>query len=219
MGSRIQAVWAGRVRVEHASAATTAHVLHLLILAGAPDPLLATAQRIVRDELDHAALSYETWLAYGGSGEPVDAPPVVPPPVAEVADILPVLLAGVLRSFCFGETLAVPFFSAMHRTAVGPAQQTLSRIVADEAVHARFGWEALDWLRSIGGAAMERGIADLVPGVIADLEGQYAANPSGQITEAEAAAGLLSGRDFHDLFRRTVERTILPRLRDRGVPI
>ncbi|MEZ4237604.1 MAG: hypothetical protein R3F59_15940 [Myxococcota bacterium] len=52
-----------------------------------------------------------------------------------------------MRDFCLGETPAVPLFRAMQARAAHPAvAPVLRRILADEAVHRAFGWEALDWL-------------------------------------------------------------------------
>ena len=57
---------------EYGSAGITAQVLTWGIQAGLPAPLLHTAARIVRDELDHAELSHGVVQALGGDGTAVD---------------------------------------------------------------------------------------------------------------------------------------------------
>ena len=69
MTPRVVEEWRRRVAAEYGSAGITAQVLTWGIQAGLPAPLLHTAARIVRDELDHAELSHGVVQALGGDGK------------------------------------------------------------------------------------------------------------------------------------------------------
>ena len=200
-------------------AAATARLLQLLILAGAPDALLRVAHRVVSDELDHAQLAHQAFLAYGGRADHLHFDPQLPPPLASLPELLPALLTDVLRGFCFGETLAVPFFAAMHKPATGPAREVLERIIGDEAGHALLGWDSLDWLLELLGDEVKPALGQMVPSLVADFARQYGERVMDGLTPAEEAAGLLSATRYRALYWQTLQGTILPRLAARGIPV
>lgn len=216
---RVRAEWANRVAAEYTSAALTAAVLQGCIRAGLPRPLLDTACRIVRDELDHAELSHGCLVALGGGETPIDldfarlAPPEAPEgPLASLLD-------AVLRSFCFGETLAVPLFSAMRAGATHPeARAVLDRVLRDEAVHRAFGWEALDALLALDPEGVAARVAATLPKVTADFRRAYGEVPdSAPLTEEERGAGLLDAQEYRRIFQETLKSEITPRLARRGL--
>jgi hypothetical protein len=215
----IHRVWASQVVSEYQSAALTAGLLHQLILIGAPDPLVRVAHRVVTDELDHALLCHETLLAYGGGDVPVAVEPGVPLPIATLDELLPTAMATIVRTFCFGETIAVPLFAAMRREATGPALKVLDRIVQDEAVHSKLGWDALDWLIDGYGAPIRILVAAHLPEILEGFEVLYGRRKIEELDADDRAAGLLPASLYREVLHATVRRTILPRLVSRGVSI
>lgn len=216
---RVRLEWRNRVVAEYTSAAVTARVLHLAIVCGLDRDLLDTAGRIVRDELDHAALCDEARVAFGDADAPLqlDIGRLQPPPHPDgpLAD----LLHHVLRSFCLGETFAVPLFAAMREHTTHPhALPVLTRVLKDEAVHRAFGWEALDALRAVDPDGVASRVRDWLPGFVEGYRRAYRDVPATTpLSDDELACGLLSLADYARIHDETLERVIGPRLRDRGL--
>lgn len=218
MTPRVHAEWARRVAAEYTSAGVAAQVLAWGIAAGLPAPLLHTATRIVRDELDHAELSHGCLVALGGADAPVDLRPerlVVRP----AEGLLPDLARLVVRDFCLGETLAVPLFAEMRRrAAVFAASRVLDRILADEAVHRAFGWEALDAL-----LALDPALAAWVTARLPELRASFAGyqDPPGapELTDAERGCGLLDNAEYGAIFAQAWAEDIAPRFARRGIRV
>lgn len=203
---------------EYRSAAVTAQVLTWGITAGLPAPLLHTATRVVRDELDHAELSHGCLVALGGEDEPIDLSVdalQVPARAGLLADLTRVLF----REHCLGETLAVPYFAAMRSVATHPAVlPVLERILADEAAHRAFGWNMLDALIALEPAVREE-VARQVPALRATFRA-YAEPPDAPpLSAEERACGLLDNAEYGVLFAQTWEDEVLPRLERRGVRV
>jgi len=206
--------WANRVRAEYGSAAITARVLHLSIAAGLPRPLLDIARRVVSDELDHAELSHETLIAIGGADHPIavdfdqmagfghDVPPLVE------------LVQHVVQAFCFGETLAVPLFRAIRQDTRHPvARAALDRILADEAVHRAFGWQALDALLDLDPVGVRALLEQHIPATHSRFHRAYGSVPdTAPLTTEERAVGLLSPADYRRIFQQTWQRDLRPKL-------
>lgn len=208
------------MQVEYGSATLTAELLHRMIVAGAPDPLLRVAHRIVTDELDHALLSHQALVAYGGPEEAVQVEPRLRRGPAGLDQLLPSILRTVLKTFCFGETLAVPLFAEMRRGAKGPSVAVLDRILRDEAVHSRFGWDSLGRLLELGdGDELRASIAAEAPRLISHFEGSCANRRADNLSQAEVEAGLLGGRDHKRVFRHGVDALIVPRLQSRRIDV
>jgi hypothetical protein len=174
---------------------------------------------VVRDELDHAELCHDTLVAIGGTDHPIDADFDQMTNFGSPVHPLAELVEHVVRSFCFGETLAVPLFRAMRTGTTHPvARHALDRILADEAVHRSFGWKALDALLEIDAAGVRTLAASLMPQTIDNFFEAYGAVPDATpLTEAEAAVGLLPPIDYRALFARTWTHDIQPRFQRREV--
>ncbi|MES2640649.1 MAG: ferritin-like domain-containing protein [Myxococcota bacterium] len=188
------------------------------ITAGLPVPLLHTATRIVRDELDHAALAHTCLVALGGADAPIDLAAerlAVPAGEGLLADLARV----VLRDFCLGETLAVPYFAEMRRGATHPAvSPVLDRVLSDEAVHRAFGWDALDALLALDPGV--RGWAEArLPALVASFDGYRAPPDAPPLTDAERACGLLDNAAYGALFARTWAEDVAPRFARRGIGV
>lgn len=211
--------WRNRVAAEYRSAAITAQTVHWMIQAGFPDELLTTGLRIVQDELDHARLSHVCLEALGGEAGPVplEVERLQHPPTE--GGLLAQLVDGLVRTFCLGETFAVPLFDAMRRQASHPAVlPMLERVLQDEAVHRAFGWEALDELLVLDEAGVRARIQERLPDWLAAYARAYASHRgSAPLSEAERAAGLLDGDTYADVHDRCLREDITPRFARRGI--
>lgn len=215
---RVHREWRGRVAAEYRSAALTAQALHRAIQVAFPDDLLHVFLRVVRDELDHATLSYDCLLALGGE----DAPPaldVVTLAEAEPDGLLAAFLDGVLRNLCLGETLAVPLFAAMRKHATHPAVvPVLTRVLQDETVHRQLGWDALDELLSRHGEPARARVEARLPALLGALREAYA--PEGEsepLTPEERACGLIDLPTYRAVFAETCRSDLARRFGKRGI--
>lgn len=217
---RAREEWRNRVHAEYRSAAVTAQVLQWSIRFGLPRAVQDTAHRIVRDELDHAALSHRCWVALGGDGEPLELEESELAAPDDPAGPLASLLETILYSFCFGETLAVPLFSEMRRQARLPAARAaLDRILRDEAVHRAFAWDALAALVALDPPGVQAWVGGRLPQVTARFRSAYGEVPDGTpLSPAEEAAGLLAPARYRAIFAETLEGEIRPRLARLGLP-
>jgi hypothetical protein len=215
----VRTEWSRRVAAEYRSAALTAQVLHWSVQAGLSEGLLHTALRIVRDELDHAALSHDCLRALGGEDEPIplDATTMA---TAGTAGVLGGLVDSVVVNFCLGETFAVPLFDAMRRGATHPAVVgVLTRVLRDEAVHRQFGWDVLDeLLLRVPGVGTR--VAAMLPAALASFERAYAPEEDGpELLPEELACGLLATADYRTLYGQTLAADVVPRFAKRGVSV
>ena len=216
--------WGRRVEAEYRSAAITQHLtLWLIQMAASPDVIHA-GLRIVTDELLHAQLSHETFVAAGG---------VQPAPIARESLSLrrhqnEPLEAAVARhgveTFCLGETVAVPLFKILRRDCVVPtARKALDRILKDEIRHRDFGWTLLQHLLTLPCAPLVRQVVDKqLPTMFARIRRSYA--PIGgekrtTITKAERGWGLMPIATYGEILTRTVKKQYRPRFAALGFNI
>lgn len=215
---RVHVEWARRVAAEYGSAAIAAQTLTWAIQVGLSPELLHVAVRVVRDELDHAALAFQTLVALGGGDTPVDVA------AADFgspggAPVFPAVVDTVVQSFCLGETLAVPLFAAMRRRATHPATRpVLDRILEDEAVHRALGWDLLDALITVDPGVVAY-VARRLPALM-DRWSAYRDPPAAPaLTDAERACGLLDHAEYGEIYARTWAEDVVPRFARRGIRI
>ena len=217
MTPRVHLEWSRRVAAEYTSAAVAAQALAWGVAVGLPSVLLRRAARIVTDEVEHAELSHGALVALGGQEEPVDlglSRLLVPPREGALAD----LLCLVVRDFCLGETLAVPYFAEMRREARHEAVlPVLERVLADEAAHRAFGWDALDALIALD-PSVPAWVASRLAGWLEGFRGYSDPPDAPPLTPEERGAGLLDNATYGALFIRTLRADIAPRFASRGVP-
>ncbi len=211
--------WQRRVAAEYRSAALTAQIAHWMTVVGMPHELVVAALDVVRDELDHAALSTEAMLHYGGADPPALHPSTLVWP-ARPEGLLASLVDSLLRNFCLGETLAVPLFQAMWKTVRDDvARAVVQRVLKDEARHRQLGWDVLDELlaRDPGVAAF---CAARLPEHLDAAETAYAFAPVGpEPSPSEAAAGLIGPAEYHRIFWATVRGDLADRFARRGIAL
>jgi hypothetical protein len=218
---RVRAEWRNRIAAEYGSAAITQHFVLWLIQVGASPDLIELGLAIVKDELDHAALSTEVYRAAGG----VEPPALVREHLGlvqrpAVALELELVRAG-LQVFCLGETVAVPLFSHLRASATVPvARRALDRILKDEVRHRDFGWAFLDWVATtpLAGALPDLCAAEL-PALFRQLDDNYGdgGDPPPASTEDDRAWGLAPPAEYAAILAATFDRDYRPRFAARGI--
>lgn len=189
-------------------------------IAASPD-LLHAGLRIVSDELAHAELSMETFLAAGGTGGPAIARESLGLQ-RRAQDPLEydVVRVGV-DVFCLGETVAVPLFKNLRdRCSVPIARKALDRILRDEVRHRDFGWTLLEW--ALDGPMSDELRALVVrelPEYFARIQSAYGAarGSTGDIPTTDRAWGLMAPGQYADILARTFERDWCPRFERLGI--
>ena len=218
---RLLREWENRVRAEYASAAAFAQITHLAVVCGIPPELVRVGTRIVNDELDHASLSHDALVALGGGGEPtaLDVGALEWPRSPDGP--LATLLDAVLYHSCMGETLAVPLFHAMRKPADHPAvRPVLTRILQDEPVHSRFGWDVLDAILAMDEAGARARATARLPALIEQFRQAYGVVvPRPGPTPFERRASLMAMEEYAAIFEATLVGTILPRFAERGIAL
>lgn len=214
----IAAEWAQRTQAEYTSAAI-AHTATLWMLQlGAPPDLLRDGLRIVEDELTHSELSAEI----AATVSPTTALALDPAQlqVAAAGDLVADLTAVIVRTFCVGETIAVPLFAMLSTDTVEPlAVSALARIRRDEARHRQFGWDVLDWLLLSHGPRVAPLVDELAwPSLDALVEAHEHGSTSSEVpSESARRWGLAARSRYAEVARRSAEQDVTPRFLARDV--
>jgi hypothetical protein len=149
--------WTENAFNEFCTAAAMGQLVQALGQAGAPLDLWRMAMRFAEEELLHVELCARVAHRLGG-GVPIEYDPealAVPvdasrPPLERATEL-------VVRLCCVGEALSFPLLTGCLRSAANPlTRAVLATIVADEAMHGRFGWLYLDWVAPTLDAAQRR---------------------------------------------------------------
>ncbi len=220
---RVREEWLRRVEAEYRSAAIAQHLGLWLLQIGASPDLVRESQRVVRDELVHAAHARRVHAAAGGSGaafldraglglarHPVDALEL------DVA-------RACVEVFCLGETVAVPLFAALREgCTVAPARAALDRVLRDEVRHRDLGWSVLAWLLDLpAGGAIRSALDAELPGMLARLVACYAPPEAragdDDVRPEERAWGLMSAPRYAAVLWRSIPRDHLPRFARLGI--
>jgi hypothetical protein len=215
--------WRARIAAEYASAAVTQHFVLWLMQAGAPPDLIDAGLVIVSDELAHSRASHEVYVAAGGS-----APPAIDQNALGLGRqrerLFDDLLATCLRTFCLGETVAVPLFKHLReRCVVKSAREALDRILRDEVRHRDFGWDVLDWLLAEDGARVRELSRAWLPTMFRNLEASYGtgnatvARDDGAMADDDRAWGLAPPREYAEILAAAMEREWKPRFSARSI--
>lgn len=219
MNQKVVQEWKNRVQAEYTSAAITAQVLQWMIVMAMPDSLINTAMRIVRDELDHARLSHDCYIEFGGDNAPpeIHANHLVFDSAKEgvYASFVKILI----RSFCLGETFAVPLFHRMYEGVSHPtAQKVLTRVLRDEAVHRAFGWDALDELLSRDAQNLIPFIENILPQLVQGFQAAYANEHYDiAVNKQERQVGLMSAQDYREVWTETYQNDVMQRFAKRNI--
>jgi len=216
--------WGRRVEAEYRSAAITQNLVLWLIQMGASPDLLHDGLRIVGDELVHAQLSHDTFVAAGGT----QVPPLSRESLALPVDPGKPLEASVTRwgveVFCLGETVAVPLFKVLRESCQVPtARAALDRVLVDEVRHRDFGWTLLGYLVEQPCAQLVREVVrSELPAMFARLRRSYApvgGENNDEIPSDDRAWGLMPIARYREILERTLERDYRPRFGRLGFDI
>jgi hypothetical protein len=129
---------------EHASVAAFARfILHLLSL-GAPPELLRAAIRAMDDEVEHARLCFG--IARRFNGKAAGPGPMDLSRIFGADDPSSILRAAILEG-CLEETISARVAQvALDRVKDEGIRAAVTRIVADELMHAELSWRFVAWM-------------------------------------------------------------------------
>ena len=219
---RVRTEWIHRVEAEYRSSALTQQLTLWLTQAGASPDLILAGLRIAADEIDHADLSMQTFLAAGGTGMPeIPRASLALPRAAHEPLEWDIARLGV-DAFCLGETVAVPLFKNLREGCTVPvARKALDRILRDEVRHRDFGWTLLAWLLEAPSAGDVRGLVTReLPQWFARIRRSYApafARAYTALDDADRAWGLMPPARYADVVERTFTRDWSPRFARLGI--
>lgn len=218
----VRTEWLHRVEAEYRSAVLTQELTLWLMQAGASPDLLHDGLRVVADELMHAELSMEAYVAAGGAQGPTLARETLSLRRSAREPLEHDIARVGVDVFCLGETVAVPLFKNLREGCTVPvARKALDRILRDEVRHRDFGWTLLGWLfETPMGEALRGLVARELPAWFARIRRSYAPAFAGEaraISEADRAWGLMAPARYAEVVERTWERDWRPRFAKLGV--
>jgi hypothetical protein len=211
----VQAEWLRRVEAEYRSSAITQTLTLWMTQAAVSPDLIAEGLRIAQDELDHAALSMEVFVAAGGEGMPALPRASLTFPTTPGLSLEEDITLVALEVFCLGETVAVPLFRSLREACEEPvARVALDRILVDEVRHRDFGWALLEWMIELDGRLRAR-VSARLPAAFAAVARSYApAFSGGPALPTEARRwGLMDPDEYAACVTKTFARDWEPRLK------
>jgi hypothetical protein len=205
---------------EHGSAAVFEGLARQLRRAGAPEERARECLGFAEEERAHGVLCGAVVEAFGGEARTACEPA---PPFPEHLDVAPIeaVTRNVVSVGCLAETVAVAIISAERlEMPDGELRDLLTRILADEIGHARFGWRWLDEVAPALDAAAKARLGDYLRVAFAHLERHEREHlpANARFPKGAAAYGLCDGEDARALFYDTVREIIVPRLESHGIP-
>jgi hypothetical protein len=210
VSSVVLGTWSDRVQAEYATGAAASQLALWLMQIGAAPELIVGALRVVEEEIDHAARSFEVCKLAGLA---------TPRPIARESLGLPRdpdaplehdIVRGCLRVFCLGETYAVAILREMRTVcSFAPARDVVDRLLADEVNHKHFGFEVLGWMLERD-AALAEIVRTELPILVAGLRDTFCAAGGPEVGPVEHAWGVVSRSTYAEVLDRVVA-TVLPR--------
>lgn len=218
--NRIQQYWYNQAIAEYTSSARTVELSHWMQRLSISPDLIRQAIRISDDEMVHAQMCYETAQALGCTqGLPLDKMPLTLK--QEFEPLAKSMLLVLVQSYCFGETVAVPLFSAMRKSS--SEQQVIkvfNRILEDEPRHAKFGWLTLAWCQQ-NIPEVDTWLPEIVPIGLERMRRAYANHPpfDPEPSGHELAWGLFPRERYGEILEKTIATTYRQRLAHYGIEI
>ena len=188
-------------------------------LSISPD-LIRQAIRISDDEMVHAQMCYDIAAKLGCTQSlPLDKMQLTL--AQEFEPLSKSMLLVLVQSYCFGETVAVPLFSAMRKSSSEEAViKVFDRILDDEPRHAKFGWLSLAWCHeNVTGVA--QWLPEVVPVAIERMRKAYANHPpfDPQPSQSELDWGLFPRERYGEILEKTIATTYNQRLAHYGIKL
>lgn len=215
--------WLRRVEAEYRSAARTQHLTLWLIQIGASPDLVRAGLRIAGDEIVHAEMSHEVFVAAGGEGGPRLVRETLELARQSDEPLEHDVARTAVEIFCLGETVAVPLFKELREPCTVPvARRALDRILRDEVRHRDFGWLLLDQLVSDHPLAkpLRALVVRELPAWFARLRAAYAPDPAAgepAVSDAERAWGLMPVSLYRSSVDKALVRDWIPRFARAGI--
>jgi hypothetical protein len=218
---RARQSWAATASVEYNSASTFIEMAAILRDLGDPVDVQAVALRMAQDELRHAMICVRVIQAMGGDA--VFASPNENH-FGPHADCGPEenALRSVIFSCCLSETVnAARLAKRYAETGDGLVREAYRSLLADERLHAQFGFFYLeyrrDWLRDR--PELRRSLARYLRFAFAALEHKMGAVPAGARppSDEERALGLPDLTDLSATYQETIVNATVPALEAFGI--
>jgi hypothetical protein len=215
-----QRTWIGRMVNEHASGRVFDQLAEQLAIAGAGASRVKACREFAAEERHHGALCAAVACALGAEPRAVARASGLLPTHADAASQVEATLRNLLSISCMSETIAVTIITAeREQMPEGDAKRVLSKILADEIGHARFGWGfAAEAVPTLDDAAKAR-TSRYLEVAFAHVEQHELAHlpDTGAPPEGAEAVGVCSGREARALFYDTIEEVVVPRLEAMGL--
>lgn len=205
--------WRVHMAAEYASARVFAGLVPQMMAASLDASLVREVSEMVRQEIDHGALSARVFAALGGTPR-AELPLLAKMPDHEDVSPLEAVLRNVIAVSCCGETLAVAVIgSERERATFEPLRETLTAILADEVGHARFGWTLLRDVAPGLDAPMKRRISAYLVAVFErDLGAVHAGRNAPPVSDAALAIGAHDGPLAWETLTKTLREVTVPGL-------
>lgn len=156
---QLASFWTDIALAEHASIAEFHRVSLELLRFGAPEALIAAAQRAAMDEARHARRAFD--LASSYAGERLSAGAMQLPVAMPLAATLVELARNTVQGGCIAETQSAALCMRLVRRATdAKVKSVLEGIVRDELRHAELAWAIVRWAMEAGGAAVHEAVAN-----------------------------------------------------------
>jgi hypothetical protein len=217
--AKLRALWSARMQSEYESTAVFTDIAQQLMEAGASLDAQAVVLRMAHDELRHADLAARAVETFGGEATMTPRPPA---PASRADRCTPEerALRSVIYGCCLGETInAARFVDALETTRDPYVRELLRQLLADERMHAQFGYYYLEaWRPWLEGhpeirARLARYLTYAFAVLERDLSGvRHTSTPAPALDDEERAVGLPDLPRLPRTFYATVEGAIVPGL-------
>ena len=212
--TRIQNFWLSQTSAEYNSSARTIHLVHWMQqIAMSPD-LIRDAIRIADDEMVHSQLCYAV-AAEAGCTSGLNYDELSLSLTERFEDLRKSFLYVLVESYCFGETVAVPLFSAMRKGTQQPLALTAyNRVLEDEPRHAAFGWLSLAWCDEMW-PETRSWLAEIVPDALSSMRTAYGVTDeyTPPLDEEELVWGMMPKERYREVLEKTIKGTFTERLK------
>lgn len=204
---------------ERRSLLAFSELLAELAEAGAPIDVIGSLTRVVRDEALHVDLCQRIVDNLGGW--PDDAPEANWVRSNRKLPLRTRIIKTIVGSLCVGETLSVAMIAGVRKHASDPlVEPVLTRMLADESFHSRFGWWWLDRFAPTLTDAEHRYLDAWVPRMLEGVE--KTAKPSAKAIARKhrpSPFGSMSGEERAHAYEVTMTEKILPGLAKAGIAV
>ena len=206
--------WLEAMRVEYESASVFIELAANLRLLGDPLDVQTVALRMAQDELRHAAISGQVVVAMGDDAKILASGARPPPPHADCGPEENVLRT-ILFGCCLSETVnAARLAKSFAETGDLFVREAFRRLLADERLHAQFGYYYLEfrrrWLEER--PEVRRTLGRYLRFAFAALERLMGAVPvdAQPRSEAERAIGLPDLTSLSQTYQETIVNAAVP---------